>query len=592
MFLNPNENRLFYGKILSPPKDYTLDFAIGTTYSLNLDALVSVSLSLDLSEDMDSDLSDNPIVLVNELRKSSDKIAIFCDSSQIQLPSKLNSLFILVENMVFQVKNKNKSRSRYSSFHPKFWLIKYSKNDGSIFYRLIVLSRNLTFDISWDISFCMDGQRKDNPTDKNDALIDFIDYLIKFTTDENKINKMRKMAEELKFIHFNLESKIFKDFEFYINGIGAYNSIQNSSLYNDNLNELLIVSPFLSKRIINKFNNQINNNALLFTRFSSLSGFKENDCNNFEIYILKEDIINGESAFSEDLGDILEQDIHAKMYFIENKNSSQLYMGSLNASENAFIGNVEFMIMLKAKKSKLNVNQVANDLFNGDKGGPKDPFKLIDINDVLPEESNEKNIDLTLKYISHLNSKAKVLKNKNSYNIELEFENFDFNQIKNCSVFVKPFLSNKECPLSNHIIFENISKINLSEFFIIRITSEKETISRVIKVKTEGMPIDRYEEVISNIITDEIAFIEYIAFLLGDDFIITTIENENLKNSSKSISIDLPELYEKMLKAACHSPEKFDEIDFLISALEDDGVIPDGFKELSNTFTRVIDKNE
>ena len=43
--LNPNKNRLDYGEILSPPNNYELSFAIGTTYSLDLDALVGAAIS-------------------------------------------------------------------------------------------------------------------------------------------------------------------------------------------------------------------------------------------------------------------------------------------------------------------------------------------------------------------------------------------------------------------------------------------------------------------------------------------------------------------------------------------------------------------
>ena len=54
--LNPNNNRLNYGSILYPPNNYELDFAIGTTYSLDLDALVGSSIALGLSQETDSNL--------------------------------------------------------------------------------------------------------------------------------------------------------------------------------------------------------------------------------------------------------------------------------------------------------------------------------------------------------------------------------------------------------------------------------------------------------------------------------------------------------------------------------------------------------
>ena len=52
--LNPNNDRLDYGQVLAPPDGYTLDFAIGTTYSLDLDALVGACIALGLSEETDT----------------------------------------------------------------------------------------------------------------------------------------------------------------------------------------------------------------------------------------------------------------------------------------------------------------------------------------------------------------------------------------------------------------------------------------------------------------------------------------------------------------------------------------------------------
>ena len=86
--LNPNNDRLDYGQLLSAPDKYKLDFAIGTTYSLDLDALVGASLALGLSEDTDSKIAQNPIALLEALRVTGDKMALFCEAGQIHLPNK------------------------------------------------------------------------------------------------------------------------------------------------------------------------------------------------------------------------------------------------------------------------------------------------------------------------------------------------------------------------------------------------------------------------------------------------------------------------------------------------------------------------
>ena len=104
--LNPNNDRLNYGDILAPPNNYQLDFAIGTSYSLDLDALVGAAIALGLAEETDTNLVNNPIFLLEALRTTGDNVALFCEGGQIRLPSKVSPLYILLENMVFPVKTK------------------------------------------------------------------------------------------------------------------------------------------------------------------------------------------------------------------------------------------------------------------------------------------------------------------------------------------------------------------------------------------------------------------------------------------------------------------------------------------------------
>ena len=56
-----NRDRTDYSGILMPPDGYRLDRAVGTTYSLDLEALTAVAICLGLSEETDSKLMQNPI---------------------------------------------------------------------------------------------------------------------------------------------------------------------------------------------------------------------------------------------------------------------------------------------------------------------------------------------------------------------------------------------------------------------------------------------------------------------------------------------------------------------------------------------------
>ncbi|ALT69003.1 phospholipase D family protein [Methanobrevibacter millerae] len=584
--LNPKKDRLDYGSILSPPQNYQLDFAIGATYSLDLDALVGASISLGLSAENDTELNKNPIFLLEALRSTGDKIALFCESGQIKLPNKTTTLYILLEDMVFQVTNSNNVEySRYASFHPKVWVLRYINDKKEILYRFAVLSRNLTFDRNWDLSFSMDGSITDSKTDKNNPLIKFLEFLSGFSTDGDKTDKIREIMNELENVEFKLDSNVFEGFDFILNGVGAEYSIQNHQLfYSNSLENLLIMSPFLSKDVIIDFNNRKkpNSKAILITRLNSLSPLKDKKLDNFEFYALKDDVVDGESLLSEEYSQ--KQDIHAKMYIVEKRNYVDLYLGSLNASHNALFGNVEFMIKLWAKKRRFNINKVLKNIFND---GKDNPFQMVNMDTIKSEPENDGNdLNLIVKQIVRLNSSANVISRNDSFDLEVEFDK-DYDDY---DIEIQPLLSNKKVKFSRKIIFKDLDKVQLSEFFIITITKDDDSIRRIIKIPVDNLPEDRQNDVVSNIINDKTAFIRYVAFLLGDEYILSSIEDGDYSSdkSDTNFTVELPELYEKMLKAAMYEPEKFSELEFLIKTLSKDNVIPEGFEELHDTFKRVI----
>ena len=584
--LNPKNDRLDYGSILSPPLNYQLDFAIGTTYSLDLDALVGASISLGLATENDTDLNENPIFLLEALRSTGDKIALFCESGQIKLPNKPTPLYVLLEDMVFQVTNSNNVKhSKYASFHPKVWLLRYVSHENGVLYRFVVLSRNLTFDRSWDLTFSMDGKITDKKTSKNNPLIRFMEYLSSYSTEGSKTDKIKEIAQELENVSFELNSPLFEGFEFIVNGIGSEYIIQNQQLfYSNSLERILIMSPFLSKDVIKDFNSRMKSksNATLITRLNSLGHLKGENLDSFEFYALKDEVIDGESLLSEDANQ--KQDIHAKMYVVEKTKYTDLYLGSLNASHNALYGNVEFMIKLGARKSRFNINKLLKDMFDD---GKDNPFQLVDLNDIEKEPDEGNNLNLIVKDIVRMYANAKAVPNGDNYNLEISFS-------RDCSRYdieIRPLLSSKTAKFSKTVIFENLTKDKLSEFFVISVTGEEDAIERVIKIHIDNLPEDRQKDVVSNVINDRAAFIRYVAFLLGDEYVLSSIEDEGEEDggTSNNFTIHLPELYEKMLKSALYSPEKFTELEFLIKTLSDDDVVPEGFQELYNTFKEVID---
>ena len=111
-------------------------------------------------------------------------------------------------------------------------------------------------------------------------------------------------------------------------------------------------------------------------------------------------------------------------------------------------------------------------------------------------------------------------------------------------------------------------------------------------IPTSDMPEDREKAIISNVISEERCFYQYIAFLLGDDHMLSSLESLELQKDGNagaaSRSYQIPALYEKMLKTASTNPQKLREIDYLLKTVAGDGVIPEAFEELYKTFRKVV----
>ena len=601
--LNPNNDRLDYGQLLSAPDKYKLDFAIGTTYSLDLDALVGASLALGLSEDTDSKIAQNPIALLEALRVTGDKIALFCEAGQIHLPSKVTSLYMLLEQMVYQVKTpKKKGIAAYPSFHPKFWLIRYVNERGEPLYRVVILSRNLTFDRSWDVTFCMDGKKSNKATKKNQPINDFVEYLLKFMPVESqpgKRTKIRRILKELSYIHFETDSREFYDYDFIPVGVkntdGGFHSIKEYPLFTDTFHEILVMSPFLSDGIIKNFNDRNkyieHTDYTLITRAMSLPRLKPESCANFKIYTIKDNVIDGESIVSEEGNDIQKQDIHAKVYMVRKNSDADLYLGSLNASHNAVSGNIEFMIRLRSKNRYLNLTKLTEALFCGNEDNPNNPFQLVDINSVKKEHTVDPDsvLDSVIKNITRLNPSAEVSQNGETYNINVFFEDI----VEGYTVSVSPLFSNKTAPLAEKVSFENLNLLQLSEFYKIVVSDGENTVSRVIIIPTTGLPEDRDKAVVSSVVKDKNCFYQYISFLLGENFTIGASElfvaqNEG-NNALHSTHTVMPALYEKMLQTAANDPQKFNEIEYLMKAVAKDGVVPEYFEKTYQMFRKAVE---
>lgn len=599
--LKPTIDRLDYGALLQPPEGFVVSAAIGTTYSLDLDALVGMCIALGLSGSVDSQLMKNPVYLLEALRKTADKVVLFCEAGQIKLPANISPLYMLLEKMVYQVALKKTAKMKRSpSFHPKFWLIKYESNSKDILYRAVVLSRNLTFDHSWDIAVSLDGKPRGDNSGLSQPISEFLTYLATYIPGNDINTKLKRKAvlvlsKELLNVSFTLDHKVFKDFQFIPEGIRSKNgetySITNTRLYKDTFHEVVIVSPFLSPEVIRNFNDRNTNienpSCTLITRKTALENLKPECCSKFKIYTMKDQIIDGEDGISNsDSTSAYKQDLHAKMYLYRKYSQSDLYLGSPNATHSAMNGNVELMLRLGSTNRYLNADTFLSDLFGLNE--KENPFEETDPASILKSQNSDE-LDILqrkIKELCGLKVSAYVRDVDDKYDLHLDFES----SVSVGGLTISPLFFRRQQPIDQSILFCGLDALQLSEFYIVTAKGTSESVDRIIKISTSGIPEDREKQIVSNIINNKQSFIEYIAFLLGDDHILAILEAEKVKSagSSNTKEFTVPALYEKMLHAAAHAPERLKEIDYMIRMLGGSDVVPDEFADLYLTFKKAV----
>jgi len=596
-----NTDRLNYGSILTSPEGYQLEKAIGTTYSLDLEALIAIAITLGLAEDTDSELVKNPIGMLHALQKVSDKIVIFCEAGQIKIPKSPSSLCLLLEKMVIPVAlPKDRKVGYYPAFHPKTWLLQYSNAQREFIYRYVVLSRNLTFDRSWDISIVLESSKKLRQIRKTKPIINFLEYLrgqVKSTVQDagKKRSMLASLMQDIQKVSFAIGWKEFEDSDFDIlpMGIGekAYD-IEADTLFQDTFSELVVMSPFLTDKVIERFNDDkkglMDCQRTLITRKSELSKLKEEQVKNFKIYTLKDEIVDGEQFISDENSEKKKQDIHAKIYLRRKYSDTDLYVGSMNASTSAMKKNVEMMIKLRTKNRYLNGAKFLEEIFGGLPDNKENPFEESQVmQPIANKEEVEKNkLERLIKDICRLKSKAVISPNAEKYDVEVTFQT----DICSENIILSPLRSNKEACFSNKTHFENLDMLQLSQFYCLKAIGENITVERIIMISTEGLPTDRESAVVNSVIKDKKSFMDYIAFVLGDDYLLSMMEKKQIGSSGflRDDTEVLPAIYEKMLKTALEEPERLREINYILGKITDENIVPEDFRNLYMTFKSTL----
>ena len=556
-------DRLSYSELLRPKAGYTLEFAVGMTYSLDLEALLGVPVSLGLFDEIDKTNLRNPLYVLEAIRKSADQIALFCSAGNILMPQRIQSVYSLLENSVFPIKGKG-------NFHPKIWVIKYSREGKEPYINLLVMSRNLTFDSSIDITAALQGSIGTEKKDKNQPLADFLQFVA--AKAGKKKQQVLALAEDvLKVASFDV-SHPFEDYDFSPIGIPGYPGSE-LPLFDKKI-DLFAVSPFLSDDVVQRMTD-FKGSKTLVTRKESVTPavMKAFD----HVYVTKEILCDNEFQ--------AKQDIHAKLYYTTTWQGNYLYIGSANASRNAVGKNIECLLRLRYKLWQMGYKKFTQ-LFITEANCPYE--ELAALPEQQPKDKREEEIDKAIRNAVNALKRAEIITDGARYSICVEARSLKTNE----PVMIAP-LQRKErmLPLKESVLFSGMLLRELSEFFVLSLDSRRV----VCKIRTKGMPNERDTEIFRSIIDSKAKFIKYLTFMLSGDLSEIGEENDTMQETvvqsvgQQSGIYSNTAIYEQMLRVVHRNPSRLKAISDMIRRLDPE-VVGEDFLKMYRQFETAAKK--
>ena len=355
--LAPDDRTLLL-EALRPPQGMRLERAVGTSFTLDIATALTVPLAFvgqSLAHDAD------PIALMEALRATVGRFDVFAQAGAISASQWPSDLAALLEPVLHEV-----ARPRPGHiFHPKAWVAHYSDENGEDAFRVLVLSRNLTTDRSWDIIVRLDGVPGRRVNRDNNRLARFVSslpQLAKQPLPEDRRDPILALADQLRRVRWELPEGATA-VRFWPLGLPG--------MRGPNLDDLflgyrhLVLSPFVTAEGLDAVIRPVaqGSEATLVSRAEELDKLPAGALDDLTVHVLNP------SAGLADAGEQETSDgaappfsaLHAKVIVVEKNRRARAFFGSANATTAATGGNVELLCELEGGPSRLGVGAMLDD---------------------------------------------------------------------------------------------------------------------------------------------------------------------------------------------------------------------------------------
>lgn len=599
--LDPN-SRSLYTDALTPPVGMLFDYGVATTYSADPTLVLGIPLHLVLAttEDPESLLKD-PITLYESLQRVTDRLHIFCQKGNIHVPAGSKALYVLLEKMLFEA-----TAPGGGAFHPKIWVLRFidPHDKKNILLRLIVLSRNLTRDQSWDVSLQLEGVPEEIH-EKSRQLGEFIASLPEFCDapiDVATQELIHVLGEQVSRVEWEVPEG-FEDVEFHVIGAGSRSWTPASS------ESLVVISPFVSNAALRKLADTTKEPLALISRAGELDQLDSATRSLFKnIKILHE---AAETEDGQDTTDDLAGEIglHAKVYVYKAGQFSSVVLGSANATNAALVNgnNVEVLAELRGRWRWAGRPGDLIDLEQSDGLGSLLVDYVPTENEIDTDQSNRED---------HLKAAQKELISA-GIEIHCTRSEFGWQLLLTTSTRItldgieglrlRPITVNADQAVKVATKQLNAQGVMITVSATESVTSliafeldagQGDRLAFVLNLPIEGLPDDRDRAILRTIIHNKAGFMRYLLLLLAMDgqmsqSIVDQFTSEQGGAATSQAFMDQVPLFEELVRAFSREPERIRKIGRIIKELiADEGgedLLPNDFIELWQTFEEALE---
>ncbi|MCD9198327.1 phospholipase D family protein [Aeromicrobium wangtongii] len=564
---------------LRPPRGYELDVAVGTTFTLDLVTLLAVPVSATMTAEQHQ-----PADVLETIRRYADRTIMFCQAGAIGIPSSYRPALTFIEGSVVEIK-----KPGGGIFHPKVWVVRFSKGDDTT-HRVIVLSRNLTFDRALDVMARFDEDGADGPrldTSELEGLLGGLPRASARKMPAPQRAMLRGLLESLKVARLSLPSP------FTSGRTVALKPGPQSVFFAKSCDRALAISPFLTAPATSEFLTTGKSWAGVVSRRSSLdsaaSGLRAAD----KTFRLRDVVVDVQDSLDE-LVDVTEdvtarpahRGLHAKAFIQDHARFSTVWMGSANLTDAAMTTNYELMVELTGPRAEVGVDRLLN------LKAPKNNLASF-VEAYAPDPSSAGSEEVEISDAEHL---AYALASSEVHLVLTDLgETFDVEltavldvlpEDATVTAHILSLPNDVQAVVRGSAKWGGLTTRHITPFVVLRVELAAKSHSVLVRATMTGDPEGRKESTIALAIRTRDDFLRYLGALLGWNLPFLAGGDGDGERSGGRWGSAKPEdrLLEDLVTTASRAPERFESLESTLRHLESNpelaGLTPPEFRQL------------